>query len=174
LTRIKPILDSRKWDRIDLIGESALRIVAGKRGISKWRGSPLTLANGQKALAILDPLGLMRDQTMLMVAVNDLKKSLVEPPEHYKPFPSIEDVREFKAKTLSLDIECPKYKTMGPNAPAEMVGLCAETGVAMCVPIRGAYIPELRRILLEADQLIGHNIIQFDLPKLCQALDLEW
>jgi hypothetical protein len=116
----------------------------------------------------------MRDQTMLPVAANDLTKSLDEPAEHYNPFPSIEDVQAFKAKTLALDIECPKYRTMGDAAPPEMVGLCSESGIAMCVPIRGAYIPELRRIFLEAENLVGHNILQFDAPKLFKYLELDW
>ena len=171
---LDPIIASKKWDRIDLIGETALRVVAGKRGVSKWRGSPLTLEGGHKALAILDPLALMKDQSMLLVSANDLNKSLVEPAEHYKPFPTIDDVRNFNATTFSFDIECPRYKTMGPNAPAEMVGLCATATEAMCVPIRGEYVAELRRIFSNAKVLIGHNAIQFDIPKLFPALGIEW
>jgi DNA polymerase I-like protein with 3'-5' exonuclease and polymerase domains len=108
----------------------------------------------------------MKDQSMLLVTANDLRKSLDEPPEHYKPFPSIEDVREFKATTFAFDIECPRYKTLGPNAPAEMVGLCGESTRALCVPIRGEYLSELKRIFRDAKAVIGHNCIQFDLPKL--------
>jgi DNA polymerase I-like protein with 3'-5' exonuclease and polymerase domains len=160
------IIESQNWDRIDLVGEQALRIVAGKYGIGKWRGSPLTLSSGHKALAILDPLSLMKDQSMLLVTANDLRKSLVEPPEHYKPFPSIDDVREFKATTFAFDIECPRYKTLGPSAPAEMVGLCGESTRALCVPIRGEYASELKRIFRNATAVIGHNCLQFDLPKL--------
>jgi hypothetical protein len=115
----------------------------------------------------------MREQIYLPVCVNDLRKSLDEPAEHYKPFPSIEDVQNFKYKRFAFDIECPKYKTMGKNAPAEMVGLCGKAGEAICVPIRGAYIPELRRIFVEAEEIIGHNALQFDIPKLFDALDIR-
>jgi DNA polymerase-1 len=103
---------------------------------------------------------------MIPVAANDLMKSLEEPPEHYLPFPSIEDVRNFKATTFAFDIECPKYRIMGESAPAEMVGLSAAATHAMCVPIRGEYLPELKRIFRDAKVIIGHNSIQFDMPRL--------
>jgi len=119
-----------------------------------------------KGIPIIHPSALMRDQSMLLVAANDLKKSLEEPPEHYKPFPSIEDVRAFTATTFSFDIEKPKYRTMGDNAPIEMVGLCATSTEALCVPVRGEYTAELKRIFKGAKAVIGHNCIQYDLPEL--------
>ena len=108
----------------------------------------------------------MRDQIYLPVAVNDLKKSLDEPAENYDPFPSIETVRAFKHTRFAFDIECPRYREIGKFAPAEMVGLCGEATRAICVPIRGEYGSELKRIFREAREVIGHNCIQFDLPKL--------
>lgn len=176
---VTPLLRSREWSRVDLVGSKPLRLVGGQsRSISVLRGSPLSIDRGDlksvRGLAILHPSYLMRDQTMLPVAANDLKKSLIEPPEHYIPFPSIEDVRNFRATTFAFDIECPKYKTMGDAAPPEMVGLCAEAGHAMCVPIRGEYLVELKRIFSNAKVLIGHNAIQFDIPKLFPLLELEW
>lgn len=168
---VQPLLNSRDWKRVDLVGDKALRLVGNKHGgVSRLRGSPLRidLSNGKslRGLAIQHPSYLMRDQEMLPVAAHDLTKSLVEPPEHYTPFPSIEDVRNFKATTFAFDIECPRYKTMGPDAPAEMVGLCGESTRAMCVPIRGEYTSELKRIFRDAEIVIGHNCIQFDLPEL--------
>lgn len=39
-----PILESRPWTRLDLIGNKALEWMTGlKEGILKWRGSPLTI-----------------------------------------------------------------------------------------------------------------------------------
>jgi DNA polymerase I-like protein with 3'-5' exonuclease and polymerase domains len=163
---VLPFINSRAWSRIDLIGEKALKLVGDKRGgIAKWRGSPLDI-HGQRGMATYDPLYLMRDQEMLPVAANDLTKSLIEPPEHYEPFPSIDSVRAFNATTFAFDIECPRYKLLGDSAPAEMVGLCAASTEAMCVPIRGEYASELKRIFRDAKTVIGHNCIQFDLPKL--------
>jgi len=172
---VRPLIKSRKWNRIDLVGDKALRIVGGKfGGISKWRGSPLDIPEtSSKGIAIMHPSYLMRDQTMLPVAANDLTKSLDEPPEHYKPFPSIEDVRAFKATTFAFDLEEPKYRTMGRHAPIEMVGLCATATEALCVPTRGEYLSELKRIFRNAVAVIGHNCLQYDLPELQEKLDIK-
>lgn len=170
---VVPLVNSRAWRRIDLLGDKPLRIVAGDSGgIFNRRGSPINVM-GHRGMAILHPAYLMRDQVYLPVAANDLTKSLDQPPEYYTPFPSIEDVRAFKYKTFSFDIECPKYKTMGDAAPVEMVGLCGEPYKAMCVPLKGEYMAELRRIFSEAENIIGHNALQFDIPKLFKALDIE-
>lgn len=174
-----PLLNSRDWSRVDLLGDKPLRIVGKVNGgILNRRGSPLDIPRDGKrplrGLATLHPSYLMRDQVYLPVAANDLVKSLVEPAEHYLPFPSLEDVKNFTATTFAFDIECPKYRTMGPNAPVEMVGLSDKPGYAMCVPVQGAYIPELKRIFSNAKVLIGHNAIQFDIPKLFPVLGLEW
>jgi uracil-DNA glycosylase family 4 len=79
---LDPLLASRPWTRIDLVGDKALRLVAGRMGgITQWRGSPLTLPTGQRAIAILHPRYLMLHPTMQPDAENDLKKSLDERPE---------------------------------------------------------------------------------------------
>jgi uracil-DNA glycosylase family 4 len=89
-SHVRPLLNSRKWNRVDLVGDKPLRLVAAKSGgISKWRGSPLSIPDTSlRGLAVLHPSYLMRDQAMLPVTANDLTKSLEEPPEYYKPFPS--------------------------------------------------------------------------------------
>ena len=174
-SHVRPLLSSRNWRRVDLLGDKPLNIVAGiGGGIGLWRGSPLDISKtGLRGIATYHPSYLMRDQSMLPVAVNDLMKSLEEPREYYTPWPSIEDVKNFKFKRFSFDIECPQYRTLGPSAPAELVGLCGRPGFAMCVPIKGPYIPELRRIFIEAEEIIGHNAIQFDIPRLFKALDIR-
>lgn len=166
-----PLLDSREWKRVDLLGDKPLRLVAGRNtGIFNARGSSLVIERSGKSsvrgLATLHPAYLMRDQTMLPVAANDLIKSLDTVPEFYNPFPSLEEVQKFVSTTFSFDIECPKYRFMGEDAPAEMVGLSDRANHAMCVPVKGSYIGELRRIFSNAKKVIGHNCIQFDLPKL--------
>lgn len=40
---VLPILESRSWKRIDLLGGKALWWIAGKFPISKWRGSPVEI-----------------------------------------------------------------------------------------------------------------------------------
>ena len=167
---VEPLLSSRNWLRVDLLGDKPLRIIGGKDGIFKWRGSPFPIdVPGNKqvpGLATLHPAYIMRDQTMFPVAVNDLTKSLEQPPEYYRPFPTLDEVREFRFKRFAFDIEKPKYRELGPNAPVEMVGLSARDCFAMCVPFTGAYIAELKRIFREAEEVVGHNCIQYDLPEL--------
>ena len=165
---LKPLLVGRPWRRIDLLGEKALRFVARKAGgILAWRGSPLPIEEIHEtklvAIPTLHPAYIMRDQSMIPVMIHDLKKSLVKPPEDYILYPSIEQVRAFKAKKFAFDIEMdPRdgYKTL------TMVGLSAEPYKAICVPFRGSYKEELKRIFAEAQECIGHNSVQFDIPKL--------
>jgi uracil-DNA glycosylase family 4 len=76
---LDPLLRSRKWNRVDLVGGHALRIVAQKEGISEWRGRPLKLPSGHKAIAILHPSYLMTyNKSMRENTLNDLRKSLEE------------------------------------------------------------------------------------------------
>jgi uracil-DNA glycosylase family 4 len=76
---VDPLLRSRKWNRVDLVGGHALRIVAQKEGISEWRGRPLKLPSGHKAIAILHPSYLMTyKKSMRENTLNDLTKSLEE------------------------------------------------------------------------------------------------
>ena len=76
---VDPLLRSRKWNRVDLVGGHALRIVAQKEGISEWRGRPLRLPSGHKAIAILHPSYLMTyKKSMREKTLNDLTKSLEE------------------------------------------------------------------------------------------------
>lgn len=76
---VDPLLRSRKWNRVDLVGGHALRIVALKEGISEWRGRPLKLPSGHKAIAILHPSYLMTyKKSMRENTLIDLTKSLEE------------------------------------------------------------------------------------------------
>jgi DNA polymerase len=76
---VDPLLRSRKWNRVDLVGGHSLRIVAQKEGIIEWRGRPLKLPSGHKAIAILHPSYLMTyKKGMRENTLNDLTKSLEE------------------------------------------------------------------------------------------------
>lgn len=170
---VEPLLKSHPWKRVDILGDKALRLLTGKEGgITQWRGSPLpVIGMGPKPLAIatFHPSYLMRDQEQLIVAINDLKKPLEQPPEHYNLYPSLEDVKNFKYKEFALDIE-----TRGWTKDITMVGLCAKPTFVVVVPFQGAYIQELKRIILQAETIITQNGIQFDLPILFKALEIEW
>lgn len=124
------------------------------------------------AVPILEPLTLMKDQTMLPVAVNDLMKSTVQPPEYYNLRPTLEDVQAFTATEFCFDLETSYWQLGTPQIT--MVGLSDKMHHAIVVPFRGAYIGELKRIFRNATSLIGQNCAQFDIPLLFKALDMEW
>lgn len=171
---VDPVLASRDWRRVDLLGDKPLRIIAGRtEGIGRLRGSPLGIPgtlNKAKGIATWHPSFLMRSQDQLPVSANDLLKDLKEPPEFYIPYPSIEDVKRFTAKRFALDIETTYAK------PPEIlcVGFSEKVYHGICVPFRGAYIPEIKRIVLGAEEIITQNGIQFDIPILFKALEIEW
>lgn len=158
--------------RIDLFGEQALYQLTGKKGIDNWRGSSLPLIGETelRCMPTYDPQWLMANQWAFPTVISDLKKSLAQPPEFYNLNPSLEDVRNFTATTFSMDIETgyPKHDNI------TVVGLCERPFHAMCIPFQEPFISELRRIMLNAKNIIGHNLIQFDMPRLCEALELEW
>lgn len=161
---LRPLLDSRPWERVDLLGDKALVACTGLAGgIFQWRGSPVTLVGDIKprAIPILHPAYLMRDQNMIPVAVNDLKKSCVIPPEYYNLTPTLEDLRAFTATEFAFDIE----STPG-TTNITMIGLAASPFRVMVVPFSGSYIPELKRIFANAKRVVGQNSEQFDLPML--------
>lgn len=162
---VNPALLSRPWTRLDLFGDKPLRYITGKTsGISTWRGSilgVLALDGARIAVPTFAPSYISKDQAMYPVAINDLLKTLEIEPEKYSIYPTIDAVRNFKATKFAFDIE-----TEGWTKRIRMVGLCAEDYTALVVPFIGEYIDELKRIFLSATEVIGQNIVQFDLPVL--------
>lgn len=160
---VKPVLDSRPWTRIDAIGEKALRTLTGKTdGIMKWRGSPLPLVGEvkEKVIGVLHPSYLMRDQAMIPATISDLKKGLDVPPEHYNLQPTVDDVYSFiGSKILCFDIE-----TNRRTNQITMVGLATRPYHVTVVPWSGNYIGALLQVFRTAEELVGQNIIHFDIP----------
>jgi uracil-DNA glycosylase family 4 len=159
-----PFLHSRKWTRVDIFGDAPLKWLVGKSGISQWRGSPLPIQQlGPERITVptFHPRYIAKDQAMFPVAINDLRKTLDVEPENYNIYPSIADVRAFKATKFAFDIE-----TNGWTKEINIVGLCAEDYKVIVVPFIGEYIEELKRIFINATEVVGQNLIQFDLPVL--------
>lgn len=158
-----PLIHSQPWTRIDALGDKSLQELTGKEGISYWRGSPLTLRGDDpsktRVIPTLHPSYISRDQTMIPIVVNDLKKNTQVPPEYYNLTPSLEDVRAFEFTDFGFDIE-----TNPATQQILMVGLFATPFRGMVVPFSGPYIPELKRIFAAAKTLYGQNSIQFDIP----------
>jgi uracil-DNA glycosylase family 4 len=169
-THVVPILRSRDWKRIDILGGKALQTVceinpAHGNGITRWRGSPLPVPviDSERPLAIptIHPAALARDQSLIPAVISDLKKSLIVPPEHYDTHPSLQTVEAFQATEFAFDIETNRF-----TGEVLLVGLCAKAFEAIVVPAKGRYLDELRRIFRNASDIVGHNCIQFDLPVL--------
>ena len=186
---VLPVLRDRSWERVDLLGEKAFRIIVGRtQGVLAWRGSPFTVSldelatrfgvdggpgpvhagsnsavfSNLRCLPTLDPVALMRNQSLFPAAVNDLKKSITPPPEYYTLHPTLEEVEAFEATEFAFDIE-----TDYPRTDAiTMVGLCAAMGKSIVVPFRGPYKRALEKIFKRAKILVGHNAINFDIPHL--------
>lgn len=170
---VRPVLGERTWKRVDVLGNYALTAITGESGITANRGYIHGVKDypelGEIVVPTIHPAALMRDQLMTPVVISDLKKSLNQPPENYNTHPSLADVRAFTSKVVCLDIE-----TKGWSEEIDMVGVTDGVYRAMTIPFRGPYIPEIKRILLDAEEIIGHNIVSFDLPILCKALGIEW
>lgn len=171
-THLDPVLNGREWTRIDALGEHALQAVTGKVGISKWRGSPTEPLHkpGQYiVMPTLHPAYLMRQQELIPAVVSDLKKTMVLPPENYTLFASMGDVQAFTSKYVVLDIETNMH-----TQAITHVGISDGPYKALCIPWRNAYRAEVKRILLDAEEIVGHNLLQFDLDILCRDLDIEY
>lgn len=160
---LKPLLDSRPWERIDAIGAHALEVLTGLKGIMKWRGCPLPLKNEEKprVMPTLHPMYLMRDQSMIPAMISDLSKGVQVPPQHYTTQPTLEELELFHADRLTFDIETNRF-----TGQITMVGIAREPYHVLVVPFRGAYIAPLKRIFKEAKEVVGQNLIQFDLQVL--------
>ena len=160
---VEPFLKSRPWKRVDTFGDKPLKFILGKSGgVSNWRGSILPVpALGTKALAVptFHPAYIARDQAMIPVAINDLRKTLEIEPERYNIFPTLPEVKRFTARRFAFDIECDRW-----TQAISMVGLSASNFESIVIPFSGEYIDELKRIFAAAEEVIGQNCIQFDIP----------
>jgi uracil-DNA glycosylase family 4 len=157
---LKPLLDSRPWERIDAVGAHSLKVLTGKEGIMKWRGSVLPLRGHDvpNVMPTLHPSYLMRDQAMIPAAISDLQKGIQVPPQFYNLKPTMEDLESFDPTFLTLDIETNRY-----TKEITMVGISNRPNHVLVVPFRGPYIGQLRRIIASAKDIVGQNLIQFDL-----------
>lgn len=168
---LQPVIQSRPWTRIDSLGSHALTILTGKKDITKWRGSPLPLKGEEKIRVVptLHPSYIMvYGQGYIPAVVSDLRKGTQCPPENYNTKPTLDEVRAFRSTKFSIDIETNIW-----TQQIICVGLSDRPYYAMCVPFRGDYIAEIRRIMLVAEEVVVHNGVSFDIPRLCIALGIE-
>jgi uracil-DNA glycosylase len=158
---LEPALTQIQPSRIVALGDEALTSLTGRSGVTLWRGSPLPLrgqaTEGPLVVPTLHPAYLMRQPSLFSVAVRDLRRGLELPPENYDLDPTIETVRNFTSTTFAFDFEWDQWNNI------TMCGLSDRMYSAICVPFRGMFIPELKRIFEAAEVIIGHNIIDADM-----------
>ena len=159
-----PLVHGKAWTRIDALGGEALQELTGEEGILYWRGSPLSVKGEEKTRIIptIHPSDIAKDQTMIPIVVNDLKKNTIVPPEYYNLTPSLTDLQAFTASEFAFDIET----KWGDNKQITLVGLCAKPYHVIVVPFTGQYVAELKRIFANAKTVFGQNVLQFDIPVL--------
>lgn len=158
---LEPVLKSRPWKRIDILGDKALQALSGLSPITRYRGTCVPIRSLDDKLIgmpTLHPAYVARDQDFSKVVINDLAKSLVQAPEDYNLYPDLAAVeRLIGHDTFSFDIE---------NDPRtleiRMVGITVAPYSSVCVPFRGAYIPLLKQLFREARNVIGQNSLQHD------------
>lgn len=161
---VVPVLRSRPWGSITSLGDTALATLTGERaGADKWRGSPLALIGEKKPLVVptIHPSLIMKQQEMLPVVISDLKKGIQIPPENYILHPTMQEVIDFRQPLVCFDIESNRF-----TGQITMIGLQYKPYHVMVVPWQGPYIDEIKRIFRNATNIIGHNIIGFDMPKM--------
>lgn len=160
-----PAIKKASKQKLIAIGGHALKALSDKDSITIWRGSPLPFVEerekGPKVLPTLHPAALMRQAKLSSVVVGDLQKSLILPPENYNLYPTLEEVEEFRAKDFAFDLE---WNTK--TGDITICGLCDRHYRVLVVPFVEPFISVLRRKFENARSLIGHNIINADLPQL--------
>lgn len=114
-----------------------------------------------RAVATYHPAFLMRSQSDIPCCISDLKKGTIEPPEFYNLRPTLQDVIDFRSPFVCFDLESNRF-----TGQITMIGLQFKPFHVMVVPFTGKYIDEIKRIFRDAKNVVGHNIVGFDLPKL--------
>ena len=156
-----PRIEQLKPKKIVALGNEALKALTTREGILQWRGSPLqykkALDKPPIVIGTLHPSFIMRTANMFSVAVMDFKKSTWVPPEHYNLYPTIQEVRAYKAPLCSFDFE------WSSDLEVTMCGFSNELYHSIVVPWCEPFITECKRIIEEAEILIGHNLISAEM-----------
>jgi uracil-DNA glycosylase family 4 len=155
-----PQVEKAHRPKIYAIGAKALESLTGRRGgINMWRGSLLTLKGSTTPCVVptIHPAALMRQAKLVSVVARDFRRPFTLPPEKYNLFPSLEDVHRFTSRRFAFDLE------WGKDGKVTLCGLSDRFFGAIVVPWCEPYLSELKRIFENAEELIGHNIINADL-----------
>lgn len=123
-----------------------------------WRGSPLPLRGDNSKLRVLPtlhPSYLARDNKLVSVAINDFRKPLAVPPEHYQLFGTIAQLKDYNAKVFAFDFEWDHNNDITLCGISDKFYNCTVWGWF-------ANAGEFKRVFEQSTDLIGHNIIGAD------------
>jgi len=192
MLQLKKDLDEIKPNVVLCLGSQALRVVAGKSGIDKWRGSILesALVPGLKVIGTYHPAYIIRvwdykavaDFDMLRVAKQaefpDIRRPerelLLDPPAHIRE--AVVQEME-KAEWLAIDIEC--WQDDDGSWTLACVGFSDSPKRSMTIPIRNAGDLEIvRRLCGSPARKIFQNGNNFDIPVLedngIETANFQW
>lgn len=162
---LRPFLWSRKWEKLYLIGAKALKYVAEKEPLFDWGGTPLPVPfldpERRLAVATIHPAALMRESVMLPLVFADLRRPLEVPEEHYRLFPPTTSLKGYYKVPFAVDIE-----TDIPPTRIHLYSLSNVTDEGDVMRFEGEAVEALRSLLAAAPEVVGQNLIQFDLPHL--------
>lgn len=153
---------------IILTGNTPLWFVAGRNGITKWRGSQLRVEIAGKTynvLPIIHPAAILRDWSQRAITVLDLRRvnRNFEPPDRQyiinPPFDHAMEVLEsLDGKKIAIDIETSQKQII-------CIGFAWSPREAMCVPISNydieqqvAFVKKMSEILPRC-KVVGQNLI---------------
>lgn len=156
---LQPAVELLHPAKIITLGDAPLQALSPRKGSMVWRGSALPLARDLTQLKIvptLSPSYLLKDMKLTSVVINDLRKPLTPTLEHYNLYATTDDLRKYKATTVSFDFE------WDWNGNITLCGLTDRNYHCTVTGWFGAAIEELRRLFENVTDLIGHNIIGAD------------
>lgn len=162
---VEPLLASRPWSKIILIGDKALDHLTGKKSLFDWGGTPLPIPRldptRRVAIATMSPVKLMNDQSLLPLIYSDLKRTLAVPDEQYIIYPDPAVLAEFSRSAFALDIE-----TDIPPTKIRMFSISNAANTGVVVRWTDDTVAQVSALLRGAKVVYGQNLIQFDLPHL--------
>lgn len=168
---VLPVLESRQWQRVDLLGVHALQVGTGRSGIQDWAGTPLVMPYapqlGRVAIATLHPAFLMREQRMWPAVLSDLKRPLAIAPENYILQAGLPEMQSLLgSEVLSLDLETNTAEPPLRDIEIRLLGLTDKKFEGLCTTWGEQQRQLLQRLINNTKTLVGQNCLQFDLPLL--------
>ena len=194
LLRLREEIAAVNPNIIIALGNTALWAITGKPGIKKARGATGQAPSGHKLLSTWHPAAVLRQMTLRLILLSDLRKAASEsrfpefrrPPRNIWIRPTIEDLSLFESQHLrSASIVGADIETKGPLITC--IGFSADETDAIVVPFfstetpSGNYWPTQRQEflawrwvsrILNTYSLVGQNF-NYDMSYCWRNMGLE-